>query len=66
VLEGSTPATAHLGVRAMAAAVVLSFLIAGLLYLLCFEHFDNLRAYSIPSKTGLLISPVKDYFLGKL
>ena len=52
--------------RAMAAAVVLSFLIAGLLYLLCFEHVDNLRAYSIPSETRLLIPSVKDYFLGKL
>ena len=28
---------------------------AGLLYLLCFEHVDNLGAYSIPSETGLLI-----------
>ncbi|HSZ61408.1 MAG TPA: methyltransferase domain-containing protein, partial [Terriglobales bacterium] len=34
---------------------VLSFFIAGLLYLLCFEHVDNLGAYSIPSETGLLI-----------
>ena len=24
-------------------------------YLLCFEHVDNLGAYSIPSETGLLI-----------
>jgi hypothetical protein len=30
------------------AAVLISF-IAGLLYLLCFEHVDNLGAYSIPS-----------------
>jgi len=34
---------------------VLIFFIAGLLYLLCFEHVDNLGAYSIPSETGLLI-----------
>jgi hypothetical protein len=31
--------------------------IAGLLYL-CFEHVDNLGAYSIPSETGLLIPSV--------
>jgi hypothetical protein len=36
------------------AATVLTFFIAGLLYLLCFEHVDNLGAYSIPSQTGLL------------
>jgi hypothetical protein len=36
-------------------APVLTFFIAGLLYLLCFEHVDNLGAYSIPSETGLLI-----------
>jgi hypothetical protein len=36
-------------------AAVLTFFIAGLLYLLCFEHVDNLGAYSIPSETGLLI-----------
>ena len=30
-------------------AAVLAFFIAGLLYLLCFEHVDNLGAYSIPS-----------------
>ena len=29
--------------------------IAGLLYLLRFERVDNLGAYSIPSKAGLLI-----------
>src|ERR1700716_2864220 len=28
---------------------------AGLLYLLCLEHVDNLGAYSIPLETGLLI-----------
>ncbi|PYV95898.1 MAG: hypothetical protein DMG89_19550 [Acidobacteria bacterium] len=28
---------------------------AGLLYLLCFKHVDNLGAYSIPSETGLLM-----------
>src|SRR6478672_10863315 len=37
-------------------AAVLVFFIAGLLYRLCFEHVDNLGAYSIPSETGLLIS----------
>ncbi|MGC2260344.1 MAG: hypothetical protein WA474_01870, partial [Candidatus Sulfotelmatobacter sp.] len=37
------------------AAVVLTFFIAGLLYLLRFERVDNLGAYSIPSETGLLI-----------
>jgi hypothetical protein len=36
-------------------AAARSGLIAGLLYLLCFEHVDNLGAYSIPSETGLLI-----------
>ena len=35
-------------------AAVLTFFIAGLLYLLCFKHVDNLGAYSIPSETGLL------------
>src|SRR6185312_4735937 len=30
------------------AATVLTFFIAGLLYLLCFKHVDNLGAYSIP------------------
>jgi hypothetical protein len=33
---------------------VLIFFIAGLLYLLCLKHVDNLGAYSIPSETGLL------------
>src|SRR5205807_10188495 len=37
------------------AATVLLFFIAGLLYLLCLKHVDNLGAYSIPSETGLLI-----------
>ena len=37
-------------------ATVLTFFLAGLLYLLRFEHVDNLGAYSIPSETGLLIS----------
>ena len=36
-------------------AAVLTFFIAGLLYLLCFEHVDNLGAYSFPPETGLLI-----------
>jgi hypothetical protein len=40
---------------------VLTFFIAGLLYLLCFKHVDNLGAYSIPSDTGLLIPSVYDY-----
>jgi hypothetical protein len=35
--------------------MVLSFFIAGLLYLLRFERVDNLGAYRIPSETGLLI-----------
>jgi len=39
-------------------ARVLTFFIAGLLYLLRFERVDNLGAYSIPSETGLLISSV--------
>ncbi len=30
-------------------ATVLTFFIAGLLYLLCLKHVDNLGAYSIPS-----------------
>ena len=34
--------------------VVLTFFIAGLLYLLRFERVDNLGAYSIPSETCLL------------
>jgi hypothetical protein len=37
------------------AAAVLTFFIAGLLYLLRFERVDNLGAYSIPPETGLLI-----------
>jgi hypothetical protein len=39
----------------VSAAAVLTFFIAGLLYLLRFERVDNLGAYSIPSETGLLI-----------
>src|ERR1700688_1372430 len=39
-------------------ATVLIFFIAGLLYLLCLKHVDNLGAYSIPSETGLLIPSV--------
>jgi hypothetical protein len=31
-------------------APVLTFFIAGLLYLLCFKHVDKLGAYSIPSE----------------
>jgi len=45
------------------AAAVLIFFIAGLLYLLCFKHVDNLGAYSIPSETGLLIPSVCDSYL---
>jgi hypothetical protein len=37
-------------------AAVLTSFIDGLLYLLCFEHIDNLGAYRIPAETGLLIS----------
>ena len=37
---------------------MLTFFIAGLLYLLRFERVDNLGAYSIPSETGLLIPSV--------
>ena len=37
------------------AAAVLILFLAGLLYLLCLKHVDNLGAYSIPSETGLLI-----------
>jgi uncharacterized caspase-like protein len=39
---------------------VLTFFIAGLLYLLRFKRVDNLGAYSIPSETGLLIPSVYD------
>jgi uncharacterized repeat protein (TIGR03803 family) len=37
---------------------VLTFFIAGLLYLLRFERVDNLGAYRIPSGTGILIRSV--------
>jgi len=37
------------------AAAVLTFFMAGLLYLVRFERVDNLGAYSIPSEAGLLI-----------
>jgi hypothetical protein len=43
-------------------ATVLPFFIAGLLYLLCLEHVDNLGAYRIPPETGLLISSDYDSF----
>jgi hypothetical protein len=46
--------------------VVLTFFIAGLLYLLRFERVDNLGAYSIPSETGLLIPSVIDSWLLRL
>jgi len=38
------------------AAAVLTFFIAGLLYLLRFERVDNLGAHRIPPETGLLPS----------
>ena len=44
---------------------MLTFFIAGLLYLLCFEHVDNLGAYSIPSETGLLIPSVNNNHEGR-
>src|SRR5438552_2043288 len=48
------------------APAVLTFFIAGLLYLLCFEHVDNLGAYSIPSENGLLIpSDYVNYHLAR-
>ena len=37
-------------------AVVLTFFIAGLLYLLCLKHVDNLGAYSIPPGDWLFSS----------
>jgi hypothetical protein len=37
---------------------VLTFFIAGLLYLLRFERVDNLGAYRIPPETGTLIPSV--------
>jgi hypothetical protein len=40
------------------ATAVLTFFIAGLLYLLRFERVDNWGAYRIPSETGLLIPSV--------
>jgi len=40
------------------AAAVLTFFIAGLLYLLRFERVDNLGAYRIPPETGILIPSV--------
>ena len=39
----------------LVATAVLIFFIAGLLFILRFEHVDNLGAYSIPPETGLLI-----------
>jgi hypothetical protein len=35
--------------------LLLTFFIAGLLYLVRFERVDSLGAYRIPSETGLLI-----------
>jgi hypothetical protein len=45
---------------------VLTFFIAGLLYLLRFKRVDNLGAYSIPSETGLLIPSVCNIFAQRL
>jgi hypothetical protein len=50
------------------AATVLTFFIAGFLYLLRFERVervDNLGAYSILSETGLLIPSVDDSYLAE-
>ncbi len=44
------------------AAAVLTFFMAGLLYLLRFKRVDNLGAYSIPSETGLLIPSVNNTY----
>jgi hypothetical protein len=41
------------------AAALLTFFIAGLLYLLRFERVDNLGAYRIPPETGILIPSVR-------
>jgi len=41
------------------ATAVLTFFIAGLLYLLCFD-VDNLGAYRIPPETGLLLPSVEE------
>jgi hypothetical protein len=38
------------------AAAVLTFFMAGLLYLWCFERVDPLGAYSIPAENGPLSS----------
>jgi len=38
-------------------ATVLTFFIAGLLYLLCFEHVDNLGAYTASRPETGLLSP---------
>jgi len=43
---------------------VLTFFIAGLLYLLRFERVDNLGAYRIPPETGLLIPSVYNNYGG--
>jgi hypothetical protein len=45
----SKPLLAKRLLRVREAAEYLSVSIAGLLYLLCFEHVDNLEAYSTPS-----------------
>ena len=42
-------------ILALLCPAVLTFFIAGLLYLCASKHVDNLGAYSIPSETGLLI-----------
>src|SRR5215467_10107115 len=44
-------------------AMVLTFFIAGLLYLLCLEHVDNLGAYTASRpETGLLIPSVSNSY----
>jgi hypothetical protein len=48
------------------AAAVLTFFIAGLLYLLRFERVDHLGAYRIPPETGLLIPSGYDNYRSQL
>jgi hypothetical protein len=45
---------------------VLTFFLAGLLYLLCFEDIGNLGAYRISSETGLLIPSDCGSYCGRL
>jgi hypothetical protein len=58
IVDVTPPLQQFVGVQRFSiscAVAVLIFRIAGLLYLLFFEHVDNLGAYSIPSETGFLI-----------